>query len=184
MGFHVSVPVGIWRGFIENPELLWPRATAELRSAWTGQSPVTTRTGYSNGEFDLADITRACFKNAFRVGRRIPQGLKPRFLAVFSGTTEVVPFPKPAGGNTNPENALMQWGSHPARTLGRVGVETSHHGTNEGQSAASPPTLANNARMGQPRFVMRKEEQSVDEGGLPGLARPSGASTPSRENHA
>ncbi len=27
-----------------NPELLCPLATAELRSAWTGQSPVTTRT--------------------------------------------------------------------------------------------------------------------------------------------
>jgi len=30
-----------------NPELLWPQAVAEPGSAWTGQSPVTTRAGYS-----------------------------------------------------------------------------------------------------------------------------------------
>jgi len=32
------------------------------------------------------------------------------------------------------------------------------------RSAASRPTLAKNARMGQPRFVMGKEEQSLGEG--------------------
>ena len=34
-------------------------------------------------------------------------------------------------------------------------------------SAASPPTLANNARMGHPRSVMEKEKQAVDKGGPP-----------------
>jgi hypothetical protein len=31
---------------------------------------------------------RACFKNAFQVGRRIPQGLKPVFLLAHGGTAE------------------------------------------------------------------------------------------------
>jgi hypothetical protein len=33
-------------------------------------------------------VVRACFKNAFQVGRRIPQGLKPAFLLAQGGTAE------------------------------------------------------------------------------------------------
>src|SRR5271157_275981 len=36
-------------------------------------------------------------------------------------------------------------------------------------SAAWPPTLAKNARMGHPRSDMGKEEQSVEEGGPPSI---------------
>src|SRR5271157_2216646 len=36
-------------------------------------------------------------------------------------------------------------------------------------SAAWPPTLAKNARMGHPRSDMGKEEQSVEEGGPPAM---------------
>jgi len=40
-------------------------------------------------------MPRACFKNAFQVGQRIPQGLKPAFLLAHGGTAEAVPYPKP-----------------------------------------------------------------------------------------
>ena len=36
-----------------------------------------------------------CFKNAFQVGRRGPQGLKPAFLLSPGGTAKAVPYPKP-----------------------------------------------------------------------------------------
>jgi hypothetical protein len=39
-------------------------------------------------------VLRACFKNAFQVGRRIPQGLKPAFLLAHGGTAEAVPYPR------------------------------------------------------------------------------------------
>jgi hypothetical protein len=42
-----------------------------------------------------AHLSRECFKNAFQVGRRIPQGLKPSFLLAHGGTAEAVPYPKP-----------------------------------------------------------------------------------------
>jgi hypothetical protein len=35
-----------------------------------------------------AHLSRARFKNAFRVGRRIAQGLKPAFLLAHGGTAE------------------------------------------------------------------------------------------------
>jgi hypothetical protein len=42
-----------------------------------------------------ARINRACFIDAFQLGRRFPQGLKPAFLQAQNGTAEAVPCPKP-----------------------------------------------------------------------------------------
>jgi len=39
--------------------------------------------------------TRACFKNAFQLRKRVPQGLKPAFLRALIGTAKAVPYPKP-----------------------------------------------------------------------------------------
>src|ERR1039458_6969779 len=36
-----------------------------------------------------------CFINAFQVGRRGPQGLKPAIFLVLNGTAEAVPYPQP-----------------------------------------------------------------------------------------
>ena len=39
-------------------------------------------------------LTKVCFENAFQVGGRIPQGLKPAFLKVLIGMAKAVPYPK------------------------------------------------------------------------------------------
>ena len=40
-------------------------------------------------------VARGCFKNAFQLRKRAPQGLKPAFLKVLIGTAKAVPYPKP-----------------------------------------------------------------------------------------
>ena len=47
------------------------------------------------GRLTFAVPSRTGFLNAFQVGRRIPQGLKPEFFQALNGTAEAVPYPKP-----------------------------------------------------------------------------------------
>ena len=39
-------------------------------------------------------MTRDGFMNAFQLGRRVPQGLKPAFFQTLNGTAKAVPYPK------------------------------------------------------------------------------------------